>query len=162
MAVAANTRELIHSRGPALSRPTLSAGPPDSVLFNSMTDGTTTFVQITLYGEPIGTGVAKRHPRDARNQDLGMALAVSRAFMDAGSRYAITVDRLLNPEPDPSSAAIKELRKLTKADTKRRRDIKRRAARKTFRRINGWDHTNHIHIPKDLTALIEENKGRGL
>lgn len=142
MAVAGNTARLVTSKGPLYPNRELTIGGSDTVKFNSMTDGTTTVVQITLYGEPIGTGVAKRRQEDERNQELGMALALTRAFTDAATRYAGTVDRMLNGEDDPSSQAIRELRKLNKKDTKRRKDIKRAKARQAHRDEYGWDHTN--------------------
>lgn len=142
MVVAANTRELLLASSPLYPSHELTVGGPDIVKFASMTDGTTTVVQITLYGEPIGTGVAKRRLSDERNQELGMALALTRAFTDAATRYATTVDHMLNPEPDPSGVAIKELRKLVKSDSKRRKDIRRRKARESFYEANGWDHTD--------------------
>lgn len=143
MVVAGNTRQLVTSKGPLFPNRELTVGGSDTVKFNSMTDGTTTVVQITLYGDPIGTGVAQRRLTDERNQELGMALALTRAFTDAATRYATTVDRMLNESEDPSSAAVKELRKLNKRDTKRRKDLRRKAAREQHRKEWGWDHTTH-------------------
>lgn len=145
------TRKLISSDGPMFPNRELTQGS-DAVKFYSMTDGSTTVIQIALYGEPIASGISKRHPDDARNQELGMALALSRAFTQAAAKYAFTVDRLLSPEPDPSHLAIKQLRKLTKADSKRRKDIRRRAAREQHRKETGWDHTNRLDLHDGPTA----------
>lgn len=157
------TMRLITSRGPkyqAKERLGLSVGDGTAVKFTSMSDGTVTIVQITLYDEPIGTGVAKRHPKDARDQELGMSLALVRAFTDAAAKYTKSIDMKLSPPVDPSLVAVKQLRKFITDDAKRRKDIKRKAAREAHREIMGWDHTNYIHIPKDLKPLMDEIKRR--
>lgn len=139
-------RELITSKGPQFGMPTFVMGDPDSVKFSTMTDGTTTVVQISLLGTPIGTGVAKRHPKDARNQELGMALALTRAFTDAAAKYTYSLGVMLNPPPDPSLQSLRHMRGYIKKDKQRRKDIKRKAAREAHREIMGWDHTTRVGI----------------
>lgn len=140
-----DTMKLITSRGPkyqSRERIGLSVGDGSAVKFTSMSDGTVTIVQITLYDEPIGTGIAKRHPKDARDQELGMSLALVRAFTDAAAKYTRSIDMKLNPPADPSNVAVKQLRRFITDDAKRRKDIRRKAAREAHREIMGWDHTN--------------------
>jgi len=140
------TREvgaLITSRGPKYPNNELVMGGSEACKVVSMSDGTTSIVQVTLHGEPIGTGIAKRHPADPRNNELGMALAMVRAFTEVAMRYTQSVDRILYPAADPSIRSVKQLKKLIKADAVRRHDIKRKAAREAHREIMGWDHTNY-------------------
>lgn len=144
MTVGRNTAEFIQSRGPEFTKTApFTVGDHNEVQVTSMSDGTTTIVQVVCNGQPVGTGVAKRHPNDARNHEIGVTLAASRAFMDAGVNYAAALDGVLNPPPDPSAAAVKELRRLNKADSRRRKDIRRREARELHREVVGWDHTNY-------------------
>lgn len=138
------TAKLIKSTGPKYPCKEMTMGSDGAVKFHSMTDGTNTTIQITLYGEPIGQGFARRHPKDARNQELGMALALVRAFTDVASRYSETLHSIMNPPDDPAYLAISQLRKLTKADSVRRKEIRRKAAREAHREIFGWDHTTFI------------------
>lgn len=152
MATAKNTRDMITAPGPKYPNREIHGGAPNTVQFNSMTDGTTTIVQITLYGEPIGTGVAKRRSTDPRNTELGMVLAMTRAFTDAATRYAGYVDQLLNGEYNdrdhPSVKAANELRKLNKRDAIRRKNLRREKARRAHREVWGWDHNDR---PEDLS-----------
>jgi hypothetical protein len=136
------TRELISAARPEHPNTDLHTGDPKAVVFSSMTDGTTTVVQITLHGEPIGTGVAKRRKGDSHNNDLGMALALTRAFTDAATRYARTVDEILSEEPYPQHVAIRNLVRGRKRVAALAKDARRKAARERFREIHGWDHTD--------------------
>lgn len=140
---AVDTRDLIVSKGPKYPNTLMTTGSREAVRFTSMTDGDTTVVQITLYNEILATGVAKRHPQDARNQELGMALALTRAFTQAATRYAETVEHIMHPPADPSAQAVRELRKKFKADTVRRKNLRRETAREAHRRAHGWDHMNY-------------------
>lgn len=140
--VGKETQKLIGSHGPAHPTRQMHCGSDNAVRVSSMTDGTTTVVQMLLYGEPIGTGIAKRRKGDERNDDLGMAIALTRCFTDAAARYAQTIDGILNPPADPSAKAVKELRRMTKDDTRRRKNIRREKARRLHRESHGWDHMN--------------------
>lgn len=150
--VAKNTVRLIESKGPKYPNRELHAGAPDVAQVHSMTDGTTTVVQVTLYGEPIGTGVARRRQQDERNTELGMVLAMARAFTEAASLYAAHADKILNAEwndrDHPSVRAANELRKLHKADSRRRKNLRREKARQAHRELWGWDHNDR---PEGLT-----------
>lgn len=61
-------------------------------------DDQSTLVEIyepTGGDDPLGSGVARRRKGDRRNTDLGVALAMARAFRDASDRYARVAEELL-------------------------------------------------------------------
>jgi hypothetical protein len=140
MTVAKNTEELLTSKGPKFPNREMHTGGDGAIKATSMTDGTTTVVQITLYGEPIGTGIAKRRKGDEHVPELGMGLALTRAFTDAATRYAATVDAMLNPEEDPQADAIRAFRRGNKRLRRYAKDVRRKAARERHRQVWGWDH----------------------
>jgi hypothetical protein len=137
-----NTRTYISKQGPEFINPYLIIGDPNAFKCQPITDGDYTIVQLTLHGEIIAYGVAKRHPNDAHNRDLGMALALTRAFTDAATRYGQTTDHLLNPPGDPAQKVIDGYRRQNKAERQKVKDRKRKAARETHRAVYGWDHTD--------------------
>lgn len=49
-------------------------------------------------GLVIGRGFARRRKGDRRNDDLGVALALARAFRDASDRYAESARQILDVE----------------------------------------------------------------
>lgn len=138
------TKKYISTPGPQYPDRSFTVGPPDAFRLASMTDGTTTVLQLILEGEVIATGVARRHPGDPRRQDLGVALAAARVFTEAASAYARTVDRLLEPEENPSGVFEKLLRSNNRATARREKDARRKAARELFRMRHGWDHTDYV------------------
>lgn len=62
----------------------------DAYGINVLTDGRNTVAEVTIKFSPfsslhvLGTGEARRHPRDKRDRELGELLALRRAFKDAG------------------------------------------------------------------------------
>jgi hypothetical protein len=136
------TRELITSHGPQYPTRNMHCSPGDAIKVTSMTDGTTSVVQLLLYGEPIGTGIAKRRKGDERNDEIGMSLALTRAFTDAATRYAATLDGLLNPPEQPNDHILRNLRRHSKQDAIRRKNLRREKARLEHKLRTGWDHNN--------------------
>lgn len=60
-------------------------------------DGTTTLVEITDddYDKIVGSGIARRRKGDRRDNDLGVALAMARAFQNASDNYAEVAAEML-------------------------------------------------------------------
>lgn len=99
-----------------------------------VSDDSVSIAQITLdEGATIAaTGVAKRHPRDKRNRELGRCLALSRAFQAYADRYAAEAARLADPGPEPDAELVKAMRRANRAEAVKRKNEKRRAARDKF------------------------------
>jgi hypothetical protein len=135
------TRDLIASVGPVYPVG-LHTSAEDAVKVKHMTDGTETVVQITLYGQPIGTGRARRRKGDQRDDELGMVLALTRAFTDAATQYAGALDRMLHPGPEPDAEVIRAMRRSARDERRKTKDEKRRAAREQHRHVYGWDHND--------------------
>lgn len=125
---------------------------PDAFGSSAASDGTNTIFQVVFYDNAVGTGWAKRRKTDPRNDELGMALATARAFAEASEFYFDYAERIMNPDPDPSAAAIKDLRRRHKADTRRRKNIRREKARIAHREVWGWDHNDR---PEGLTKASD-------
>ncbi|MEU3052224.1 hypothetical protein [Streptomyces griseus] len=65
-----------------------------------ITDETETYVELSApdeFGIPrlIGKGVARRRKGEKRDENLGMTLALSRAFQEAAAVYSAEAERLL-------------------------------------------------------------------
>lgn len=95
---------------------------------------TTAFIVNKSNQVQIGVGFAKRHPRDARNPDIGRALAVSRAFAQLAERYAGKADEAIHPEPDVHAAALRAMKRANRAEKQHRKNERRRKAREEFAR----------------------------
>ncbi|MFF8831310.1 hypothetical protein [Streptomyces sp. NPDC015131] len=81
------------------TNPYLRTFPPERFSIDMVSDGTSTLVEIVdnAYGalvpSVIGVGRSKRRKKDARNDVLGQALAMQRAFLDAAERLQETIDK---------------------------------------------------------------------
>ena len=79
---------------------TLLSGHKESLVASLHSDGTTTIYEILdPEGRVAATGVAKRRKGDARNPEVGVALAASRAHADLAEQFAAAADHFAeNPE----------------------------------------------------------------
>lgn len=83
-------------------------------------------------GMVIAAGYSRRHPKDARNLQLGLDIALARLFHKAAEVYQKDADRLLNPEPQPDAELIKAMRQANRSEQKRRKNERRREARRKW------------------------------
>lgn len=93
-------------------------------------------------GHAIAAGVAKRHRKDKRNNDLGRALALSRAYKNLSLEYDAIVDRLTTAPVQnvTEEKAVKAARAQARAAAKARKDQRRAAAREAYEaKTSGWE-----------------------
>lgn len=112
------------SRGyPALSH--------DEMTVTIVRDDTLTVAQLVLKEsqQVVASGVSKRHPRDARNPDIGKALAVGRMFASYAAQYERLAAQLSDPGPEPDAELVKAMRRANRAEAVKRKNERRRAAR---------------------------------
>lgn len=157
------TAKAIQSKGPDSLSPYLMTNDPQAFSATSITDGDYTIVYLNLHGEAFAMGVSKRHPRDRHNRNLGMALALTRAFTDAAQKYAQTYQSMVEPNRDPngveSDMYARKFRQANRAAAKVKWDERRAEARRKFREVNGWDHTDrplHIAFDHELRKSIAD------
>lgn len=109
--------------------------PADDTLSVSITfDDITTIARAYVRGHAVAAGVARRHPKDARNPHLGQSLALARLFQNLHEFYVHEAHIRLHPAPEPDAAMVKALRKGAKAEAKAKKDARRRDARERFKR----------------------------
>lgn len=145
MAVSKEAVELMQGAGPKYPpKDHTEIGSGEHVRFTSQYDGTVSVVQITVYGEVVAMGVARRRAGDPRNKELGMALALSRAFADGATYYARCLDQALNPPGEEAQRQIlRNLHRGTKHARSVAKDARRKQAREAHRELMGWDHTDY-------------------
>jgi hypothetical protein len=124
--------------------------PDNSYGIRHLTDGRTTLVQI-IYRDPynlaggpqvVGQGASKRRKGDARNPQLGSALAFLRAHQSAVEYYQSAVYAAEHGTLSQQMAQIdqKVAAEVRKAEAAKKKEARRSEARRRFLSLNpkGW------------------------
>lgn len=95
-------------------------------------DSVTVASLVARSGTLIARGVAKRNPRDARNTELGINLALARLLNKAAEVYARQAVKLSNPDPDPMREPLRAMKRANRAEQAKRKNARRREARNKY------------------------------